>query len=103
MELKKTTETVHQVDYSDFEEFVKSIYGGDYDFVSTEECGNDSSHQFSVSKDFIERFHKSEYHQKDMDRIRKGDYPGYCNGALFNTLFLDGHIEEGNYVVNVCW
>jgi hypothetical protein len=46
--LKFKEKTIREVDYGDFEDFVKSIYGGEYEFVAVEECGNDSDHSFHV-------------------------------------------------------
>lgn len=90
--LKMKTETIHEVKYHDFEEFVKKIYPElkDYSFVETQECGNDSVH----------RFHAAD---GDWDEYAEKDWPKVRNYTLFSKLVLDGHLQEGVYVVDVCW
>ncbi len=88
--LKKTTRTVHEVDYQDLNDFVHKVYPEmkDYHFVTQQECGNDCCFQFdtnSGSTDQDERF------------------PKISNCELFAKLAEDGHIEHGDYIVNVCW
>ena len=80
MELKMVTKVINVVDYDDFNNFVMSIYGGDYEFVAIQEANNDSSYEYTVS-------------MKDLTGYRD----------LLNCLLEDGHIKEGDYLIDVCW
>ena len=96
--LKGQVQRIMTVDYSDLEDFVKQVYKAeDYDFVATEECGNDSQHSFSIDG----KISKSD--QKDADQIRQGIINSYQNYLLLNTLCADGYIEPGEYLIEVCW
>lgn len=101
MELKHTKKTIIEVDYRDLEEFVKEKYPQikDYSFVATELCENDSDHTFSVKHQDIREFEK-----KVIESIRNtGHIQPYENHGILNMLLQDGYIEEGEYLVNVCW
>lgn len=51
MPLKAEKKTVIEVDYGDLERFVKETYKQkEYSFVAAQECGNDSSHSFSIPR-----------------------------------------------------
>jgi hypothetical protein len=80
-----------------FDIFVKSIYGGDYEFISTQEANNSSSYTFKVDGKI------SDYDEKDVLKIKSGKYPNYCNHVLFNLLVREKHIEPGEYLVKVFW
>ena len=95
MELKTKTETIKTIDYNDFDRFVESKYGGSFEFVAIHEANNYSRYKFSapnVAMDFGEA-----------KKIRAGIYPTYCLHHLFNVLFEDGHIEAGEYEIEVSW
>lgn len=81
--------TIFECEYYELEKFVKEKYGVDYDFVANEECGNDSSHTFTVDGEVDEDF--------DIHVV------SYRNYDLMNKLCKDGHIEPGEYLINVCW
>jgi len=98
-ELKITDKkTYFEVDWHDFEDLVKKVYGQDYEFVADQECGNDSSHTFSASSKELDEY--------EAERVKEfkdtGEY-NYLAGELFNDLCRQGKIEEGSYIVNVCW
>lgn len=103
--LKCEIETVYTVDYRDLEEFVKNIYGGDYEFVAVQECSNDTDHKFTVDgKMCLSSSEKlNEYKRKDAEKIRSGQYPNYCNNLLLDCLVVDGYIQPGTYLIQVSW
>ena len=44
-ELKfKELEKVRKVDYGDFEDFIKEIYGQEFSYVANEECSNEKTY-----------------------------------------------------------
>lgn len=97
MKLKAEIKTIFKVDYGDFEDFVKEIYGGDFDFVADQEADNYSSYEFSAPNMHVD------FEGKHEEKIRKGDFNGVPIHALFNVLLKDGHIEAGDYLIDVLW
>jgi hypothetical protein len=85
----------YQIDYSDLENLVNSYFDldGDYDFVQTKECRNDSTHTFNVKR-------------SDAAVHPLEDEWYYSYGATYTALghlCADGIIPEGTYLVDVCW
>ncbi len=92
------TKTVTEIDYRELETLVEEKLGfKDYSFVATEECGNDSTHEFSVNGvlDVWEEGYVKEW--------ERGEQPLYTNGAILNKLCQKGFIPKGEYLVGVCW
>jgi len=97
MKLKVENKTIFKVDYNDFDEFVTEIYGGNFEFVAGHEANNYTQFEFSapnMNMDF-----RGEYEAK----IRNGNFNDVPVHALFNVLFKDGHIEKGDYLIDVSW
>jgi hypothetical protein len=97
MKLKATRKTIFEVDYSDFDEFVEGIYGGNFEFVADHEANNYSSYDFTapnMNRDFGGEFEA---------KIRNGNFYNVPVHAIFNVLLKDGHIEEGEYIIKVSW
>jgi hypothetical protein len=97
--MKFIKKTVFAGDYDDLETLVQEVYGiDDYSFTDVQECSNDSTHTFVVEK-VTEQFYKA-----DAKLIRSGKrVPRHRNGLLLNCLCADGHIEPGEYIIDVCW
>ena len=93
--LKTTKKTIIEVDYSDLEDFINNIYGGNFDFVSTQEANNYSSYDFDVPSGYI-TFSAEE-------KIREGDYNGISVNQILQCLYEDDLIEAGDYLVRVSW
>lgn len=92
---------VIQMDYHEFEKIVKRVYGAtNYSFVATEECSNDSNHQFEIT----EVKPLDEWETKDIAEFvaKKGAKP-YVNYALFQDLVNKKELEPASYMVTVCW
>lgn len=98
MNLSFTEKTTLHVDSFQFEEFVKSQGGERYDFVSSEECGNDSSHEFFASGE-----KPDSYDLEKAEAVLRGEWKASCTGALFEYFAWKGLIPSGEYIVSVCW
>jgi hypothetical protein len=94
------TKTVTEIEYHELEDLVKEKLGyKNYSFVAVEECGNDSSHEFTVEKGFED----SEYDKEQIEKWEKGEFVQFSNHVILNKLCMEGHIPAGNYIVQVCW
>jgi hypothetical protein len=99
--------TVIEIGYHEFEEIVAKAYGlrpGEYEFVFTQECGNDSSHEFEQE---VEPFDPNnvldKYDLEKLAKIKSGDIPQYTNHIIFRDLVNRGILEPGAYIVQVSW
>lgn len=95
--LKTKVKRIFEVDYSDFDEFVRAIYGGNFEFVADHEANNYSSYEFSCPN-----VH-TDFGGKEEASIREGKYNDVSVHAIFNTLHKDGHIPAGDYIISVFW
>lgn len=87
--------TVIEASSFELEKLVRKHYPEQYDgyeFVAVEECGNDSSHNFNDIDGEL-----SEY---DLREFNTG---AASNRILLNKLCVDGFIEAGSYLIQVCW
>jgi hypothetical protein len=90
--------TIIEIDYNELEDLVREHLGfKKYSFVATEECSNDSSHEFDVDG-ILDKWDKLE-----LEKWPKGKAPQYSNRVILNALCEAGHIEAGEYLVTVCW
>jgi hypothetical protein len=93
-----TKKTVIEMDWNELEEIVNKTYGiNNYNFVASMECGNDSAHQFDVSK--IEK--PDEWYMKQIADIKNN--PNVSPYAIMQDLVNRGAIEPGDYLITVCW
>lgn len=97
--LKASKKVMFEVDYGDFERFVKETYGQDYSFVASEECGNDSVHNFNVT----EKEALDEYDQKRLATFKELGSYSFFNRTILQDLVNRDLIEPGNYLISVCW
>lgn len=89
---------VTEIDSNELDELVKKHLGySEYEFVPVEECGNDSSHEFTVDGKI------DAYEEKDLAKWKAGQFVHYSNGLVLNELARQGYIEKGEYLVTVCW
>lgn len=100
MELKVIKKTIYEIDEYDFNEFVMKKYGGNFEFVAQHEANNDSQYSFNARKKTTK---DSSYLLSIKEDIRKGAYGMHSVYAVFECLLEDGHIDEGEYVIEVCW
>lgn len=98
MKLKAEKVTYYSVEYGDLEKLVQEVYPekySDYCFVSTQECGNDSSHTFNIDGKLGEVWEKW-----DKKRFEEGNAHNYL---ILNKLCADKYIKPGKYIIDVCW
>ncbi len=89
-----------EVDYNEVENLVMEKYpwATKYDFPCMQETSNDTSHTFDIDGEL------DEYDLKDWEELKKNNgYLNYRNSLILNKLCADGHIEPGEYLVNVSW
>lgn len=96
------TETVTRMSYHEFEELVKKSYGlegSDWSFVATEECNNDSVHDFSIEK----KEALGEFGEQNIADLRAGKNPTFINYIIFQDLVNNDVLPIGNYLIEVMW
>lgn len=99
MELKKRTETIHNVEYGDLDAFIKEACGFDwFECQQIEEWGNDSQHRFKVGPI------TDDFHKKEWEKIKATKEAGsYTLRTILGGLCSDGKLEAGVYLISVCW
>jgi len=98
IELRATKMVSYVVDYNDLETFIDNVYGKHFSFTEDQESGNDSSHEFSVSKEKLDK-----YEQKKLEEfVNDGDYC-FSTSLIMNDLCNKGLIKPGHYIIRVCW
>lgn len=89
--------------YKEVEELAHKHYGavihgyqrGTYSFVATGEHTNGDNVEIDVDGDIDD--------EEDAKSIRNGTIPMWGNNTLLNVLCADGHIEAGDYLVEISW
>ncbi len=112
--LKAKTATVFE--YSDLEKFVKEVYGVEVkiltDLISFERVGHYTYHHFSISEEYgaLEDIDDDEILARWIEtgtyEVIKGTFEDYTEldtRHIMHRLFLDGHIEAGEYYMLVDW
>ncbi len=90
--------SVIEIGYSELERLVQDKLGfKDYSFAATEECGNDSDHQFDVDGKL------DKWDKENIQEWKDGESPTFTNPVILNELCRLGHIKKGEYIVTVCW
>ena len=103
--MKLETRTVNKVEYHKLEAHIRQVYDfedpkGMFSIVAIEEWTNDSDHRFHMEKKPL-----SEWDQKYLDAW-KANPLGFCQYTLrpiLQDMVNNGHLEEGNLLVTVCW
>lgn len=90
---------VNLVNYSDFEELVKKVYGQDYSYVADEEIGNDS---YKFYQDIGSNNHFG-YDENDLQDFKETGQGIYLARSLLEDLCHLEEIGPGNYLISVCW
>lgn len=93
---KPASRPVFSVDYSDLESFVTEKYGTPFEIT---EVDNDSDIACNTDMKYFNETDIADVRE----RIAKGDCPGWHVDTVIKLLFKDGHIVDGDYIVNVCW
>lgn len=98
MKLKISTKTYHEVDAYSLSAFIKEVYGHNFEFVADQECGNDSSHTFEVS-----RKNSFEDLVDDMIAFKDNGKYAFMAGPILNDLCDQDLIPAGTYLISVSW
>lgn len=100
--MKTTKKTILEVDYNELDksinEFLKEKgIKGEFEVVADEELNNDSQKSFLVDGKEDEFFLKY-----DLPDIKKGKF-SFKTGTILNWMCIEGKIEAGEYIVDICW
>lgn len=108
--LKAEIKTTVHVSYSDLQRLVHQVFGKKWEFACTQECDNDTTHEFTVccTKEDTKYDWQllTDDDRKDVDDWLFGDkkYPkNYSNGNILNRLCELKLIPPGEYIVSVSW
>lgn len=94
------TETIHSVDYCDFEAAVRECYGvEDYDFVADAECGNG----MSILCGSMKKSTLSSEERMDLEAFQTSGSHRYLYRVLLQDMVNNGVAPEGDYVIKVSW
>jgi len=97
--------TVNQIEYHELEAYIRQVYGFDdpkeiFSIVAMEEWRNDSQHSFCLTRESLD-----EWQQRNLDRW-KADPLGfhqYTLREILQDMVNNDHLEEGEYLILVCW
>lgn len=96
--LNCSIETIISVDYNDLDDFVHEVLGfKKYEFVAVQECGNDSSHNFTINGNL------SKYDLEQIDKWKAGNFVHYSNHTILSYLCKEKYINPGKYLIFVYW
>ena len=98
--MKIKTQTIHTVDYNDFESAVNEFFGmEDYSFVASEEASNYSSYDYTCTGEGADS-----YEAKRLTDWLCGDtYQPPSPTTLLNRMAAEGAIPTGEYLIKVSW
>lgn len=91
------TRPVFNVDYSDLEDFVAEKYG--VPSFEITEMNNDST----IACDTEMKYFDATDEASTRDLIKQGWCREWEVNSIIKVLFKDGHILDGDYIVDVCW
>jgi hypothetical protein len=93
----------NRINYSDLERWIKQVFGKEFCFVSTVECGNDTTHDFEDLGEHPDWLDASEISEVNEWLYGNGKAPRYSAQNLMEVLVLQGFLEKGDYLVEVSW
>lgn len=111
MDARFKTKTVHEIDSFALDDLIAETYGLE-GFEGTLESPNDSTHSFLVRKPENQYPHGPaesrevllKYAKENVDKIIAAKCcEHYVLGDILDDMCAKGVIEEGEYLVNVCW
>jgi hypothetical protein len=95
--LEYTKKTFKVVDYCTLEKLIEEEYGKEYSFAASEECVNDSEHEFEVRAEPLDKWQAGAI----IDFKRHG---GNCSArALMQDMVNRKVMEPGRYLISVSW
>ena len=84
--------------YSEVEQIIKDKLNIEYEILPDEECNNDSSKEYSISKAPL-----NEWDQRDIDAMKSGKSCQFRLRLLLQVLVNEGHLEPGTYIIDCSW
>lgn len=99
--MKIKTETVHTVDYSEFDRFIMQEYGitRRWTIVADQEGKNDSTIELTAE----EGEEVDEYDKEQIEKFRGTGNGSFIAQALLQDCANRGLIPFGTYIVRVSW
>jgi hypothetical protein len=86
-----------KVDYNDLSEYIKHIYGKEFDIIDDQEKGNDSLCDVRVTGKL------DKYAKDSLEKWLKTGRHSYLLSAVMNDLCDKKLIKPGYYVVYISW
>jgi hypothetical protein len=74
-----------------------------YDVVVAEEMNNDSVYKFFLEESEGDDVELDEYEEKYYESMKNGENKNYMTRVLMKVLIKKGILEQGKYLVSVCW
>ena len=97
--LECTKKVVISVDEHNLSTFIRNEFNQpSFEFVADWEANNDSEYSINVHKEELDNEQIKEV--LDFVRHNKGDR---ITGLLLQQLCVEGKIDEGEYLIQVCW
>lgn len=95
LEVKETV--VLEVSHSDLEDFIRQVYGVEYEYAVTQESNNGSYKRYNVYSE-----HLSEWEERELEEFVKDE--NMCSiRIIFADLLRKKVIKAGIYLVSVSW
>jgi len=106
-----TEDCVRTIGYNTLNHLIKMVYGiyttshgiarcfYDFNIVVMEEWNNDEMHRFNVRAEPL-----SKWDQEQLEDFMRDPYSAqYCLAVLLTDLCNQGHIDPGEYIIDVVW
>jgi len=100
MKLKHDKYEIISVDYGDLQNLVEEVWGHEWSFVSDLETCNDTQHEFDVKKKPLDEW---ELKELSVFVYFGQGFSFYLSPILLQELVNCNFIDEGTYLINVCW
>ena len=98
MKLKCQKKNIIYVYYSDLQEYIYHIYNKEFDIPCDQESSNDSSINVHVRKKPI-----SPYEYKSIEIFIDTGKHSFLLHSIMNYMCNEGHLQEGDYNIEICW
>ena len=99
MDLKHEINTYIEVDYNDLQDLIQKHYHKpNYGIVPYQEWNNNSDYPIEVKKQEM-----SKYDLEDLEQFKSDKQLHWKIYVIMNDLCNNNIIDEGNYLISVCW
>jgi hypothetical protein len=96
-----SVKTVISVDYNDLETLIEKVYGHAYEIMPMEEVG---SSQYAATYDMnVSTGKLNEYELKELQSLIDGNPKKYMLSTIMKDLADKGHLDVGEYIIDVNW